>query len=164
TRDLAPDRAALAGARLAAGRHRRAARAHDGAGAPAVGSHRALPRHPGHPRQPADVLVLRAANHLLVEHAGAPEVQVLLRPEPVLAPRDFLPGDPVLSRERLRALEVAARARRRVDWRVLRRLLGVRPVARLVRRGGVTCRRPPSASRTSRSATAGTAAVSSPRS
>ena len=62
--------------------------------------------------EPADVLVLRDADHLPV-HFEDPDTGTWLagdaaEPEPVHAPGDLVPGDPVL-RGPVRPLEVAAR-------------------------------------------------------
>ena len=69
-----------------------------------------------------------------------PSVQkfhLLLRHQPVHAPRRDVSGDPVLQPGSGRPLEVAAGARRRFGAAVSRRLLVVRPAARFVCGGGV---------------------------
>ena len=50
---------------------------------------------------------------------------------------DFLSGDPVLLRT-VRSLALAGGARRRIDWRLSRRLLALRSPARFLCGGGVT--------------------------
>src|SRR5262245_50961906 len=94
-------------------------------------------RHPRHPRERPDALVLRDADHLPVFPGQRAEVPAAVQRQPVHPPRDFLPGDPVLLRPD-RPLALAARARRRVDSALPRLLLGVRSPARFVCGGGVT--------------------------
>ena len=69
-----------------------------------VGADRSLPRSQGHPRQPADAVVLRDADHL-PDVAGAGEVPLVAQPQPDDAPRDLVSGGAVLHRA-ARALEV----------------------------------------------------------
>ena len=73
--------------------------ADDGAGADSRGADGALPRHPGHPEQPAHVLVLRDADHLSDEGRAGVGAAVP-QSESVHAPGHFVSGDPVLSRRR----------------------------------------------------------------
>ena len=68
--DLLPAAARSVGAAVVSGDRARAARLHDRPGAVPVGADRALPRHQGPARQPADAVVLRDADHLL-DAAGA---------------------------------------------------------------------------------------------
>ena len=81
---------------------------HAGLRADPVGADGALPRHPRHPVEPADVLVLRHADHLpVLPDARRLAASAFAEPQPVHAPRDLVPGDPVLRRAG-RPLEVAA--------------------------------------------------------
>src|SRR5690606_10569159 len=112
----------------------RTAAVHDGTGVDSGSADGALSRHQGHPGQRPDVVVLRHAHHLHVDDDGA--VHGVPQLEPLHAPRDLLSGNPLL-RWAVRSLEVAARDRRGVGRPLHRRLLAVRPVARLVCGGGV---------------------------
>src|SRR5690606_5410818 len=103
---------------------------------PARGPDRALPRHQGHPEQPADAVVLRHADHLLDAPGARERQQGRAQREPVHAPRRVVPGDPVLRRP-LRALALAARPRRGLGPAVPLRVFHLRSPARLVRGGGV---------------------------
>src|SRR5262249_27714911 len=109
---------------------------HDGPRAAARRAGGALPRHPRHPRERADALVLCDADHLPVLPGQRAEVPAAVQREPVHAPGHLVSGDPVL----LRAdwpLELAAPAGRRLGAAVPRVLLGVRSAARFVCGGGV---------------------------
>ena len=61
-----------------------------------VGADRALPRHPRHPVERADALVLRDADHLPLVPANVRGSEAAVRPEPVHPPGRLVPGDPVL--------------------------------------------------------------------
>ena len=132
-----PDRAAalpaLAGSgrpRLVSGRRGHPAPVHHGAGPGPGGADGALPRHPRHPDQRADAVVLHHADHLFLRSEGSAAVQVAVQPEPVHAPGHLVPGDPLLQRT-VRALEVAARRSAPCRSACSRRLLAVRPAAEI---------------------------------
>ncbi len=97
---------------LVPGGRRHPADLHDRAGAGAGRPDGAFPRHPRHPHERADVVVLHDPDHLFLRSGGSAAVQVVVQPQPVHPPRDLVPGDPVLQRP-VRPLEVADRARAR---------------------------------------------------
>src|SRR5207247_1740644 len=107
---------------------------HGGAGARGVGPGRPLSRHTRYSGESPDVLVLRDADHLPVVSAGPRALQAAVQPESVHTSRRVVPGDPVFQWAD-RALEVAARARRRLGQLVPGRVLAVRSAARFVCRG-----------------------------
>ena len=108
--DLLPAAARSGGAAVVPGDRLRAVPVHHRAGAAAGGADRALPRHQGPARQPADAVVLLDADHLL-DADGAGELPLDPQPQPDDPPGDFLPGGAV-PRRPARPLEVAAGARR----------------------------------------------------
>ena len=127
-----------------------AADLHAGLRADPVGADRALPRHPRHPGEPDDVLVLRHADHLSVlpMMRAARQMRFLnLNPFTHLA----ITYQEILFFPRAgRPLEVAAGARRDLDRVLPVRLLRVRPAAGYVRGGSVSdsCQLPRFASST----------------